>query len=140
MSTKCRQNVDNMWTVCGHNVEYVENMHLYEQKQRTQTQWGGRRRRRLCFWLFYIINIYGYSLYIPYIFHIYFLDMFHVFSTFCPHFAPCSTFCPHVVSIFSTFWKLREVYMLKNTPHDSLFNKYDEEGSTLLFQDTFCEL
>ena len=48
--------------------------------------------------------------------------MFHVFSTFCPHFAPCSTFCPHFVSIFSTFWKLREVYMLKNTPHDSLFS------------------
>ena len=39
----------------------------------------------LCLWLFYIINIYGYSLYIPYIFHIYihFLDMFHVFSFVC---------------------------------------------------------
>ena len=31
----------------------------------------------LCFLLFYIINICGYSSYIPYIFHIYFLDMFH---------------------------------------------------------------
>ena len=30
--------------------------------------WGGRRRRCLCFLLFYIINIYGYSLYIPYIY------------------------------------------------------------------------
>ena len=29
---------------------------------------GRRRRRRLCFWIFYIINLYGYSLYIPYIF------------------------------------------------------------------------
>ena len=29
---------------------------------------------------FYIMNIYGYSLYIPYIFHIYFLSMFHIFS------------------------------------------------------------
>ena len=37
-------------------------------------------RRRLCFWLFYIINVYGYSLYIPYVFHIYFLNMFHIFS------------------------------------------------------------
>ena len=44
---------------------------------------GRRRRRRLCFWLFYIINIYGYSLYIPYIFHIYFLNMFHIFSLVC---------------------------------------------------------
>ena len=32
---------------------------------------------------FYIMNIYGYSLYIPYIFHICFLDMFHVFSFVC---------------------------------------------------------
>ena len=30
-----------------------------------------------------ITNIYGYSLYIPYIFHIYFLDMFHIFSLVC---------------------------------------------------------
>ena len=44
---------------------------------------GRRRRRRLCFWLFYIINLYGYSLYIPYIFHIYFLAMFHIFSLVC---------------------------------------------------------
>ena len=44
---------------------------------------GRRRRGRLCFWLFLIINIYGYSLYIPYIVHIYFLDMFHIFSLVC---------------------------------------------------------
>ena len=37
----------------------------------------------LCFWSFYIIDIYGYSLYIPYIFHIYFLAMFHIFSLVC---------------------------------------------------------
>ena len=37
----------------------------------------------LRFWLFYIINVYGYSLYIPYIFHIYFLAMFHIFSLVC---------------------------------------------------------
>ena len=34
---------------------------------------------------FYIMNTYGYSLYIPYIFHIYIyvLNMFHVFSLVC---------------------------------------------------------
>ena len=44
---------------------------------------GRRRRRRLCFWWFSLIDIYGYSLYIPDIFHICFLDMFHVFSLVC---------------------------------------------------------
>ena len=41
--------------------------------------------RRLCFWLFYTINIYGYSLYIPYIyiFHVYFLAMWSMFSLVC---------------------------------------------------------
>ena len=39
---------------------------------------GRRRRRRLCFWWFSLIDIYGYSLYSPDIFHICFLDMFHV--------------------------------------------------------------
>ena len=63
---------------------------------------------------FLIHSIYLFPGYVPCI--------FHMLSTFCPHFAPCSTFCPHFVFIFSTFWKLREVYMLKNTPHDSLFN------------------
>ena len=33
--------------------------------------------------VFLIINIYGYALYIPYIFHIYFLAMFHIFSLVC---------------------------------------------------------
>ena len=37
----------------------------------------------LCLWLFYIINMYGYSLYIPYIFHIYFLAMWSMFSLVC---------------------------------------------------------
>ena len=32
----------------------------------------------LCFWWFSLIDIYGYSLYSPDIFHICFLDMFHV--------------------------------------------------------------
>ena len=44
---------------------------------------GRRRRQRLCFWSFYIINIYGYSLYIPYRFHISVLNMFHIFSFVC---------------------------------------------------------
>ena len=44
---------------------------------------GRRRMRRLCFWLSYIINIYVYSLYLPYIFHIYFLKMLHTISLGC---------------------------------------------------------
>ena len=43
---------------------------------------GRRRRRRLCFWWFSLIDIYGYSLYSPDIFHICFLDMFHVQGVF----------------------------------------------------------
>ena len=35
------------------------------------------------FWISYIINIYGYSLYIPYIFHTYFLNVFHICSLVC---------------------------------------------------------
>ena len=35
------------------------------------------------FWSFYIIDIYGYSLYIPYIFQIYFLAMWSMFSFVC---------------------------------------------------------
>ena len=42
-----------------------------------------RRRRRLCFWWYFLIDIYGYSLNIPDIFHICFLDVFHVFSLVC---------------------------------------------------------
>ena len=70
--------------VCIH--KYSELKQINEQKQRIQTQWGGRRRRppiggaaeggASVFFVsahlsFYIMNIYGYSLYIPYIFHIY---------------------------------------------------------------------
>ena len=44
---------------------------------------GRRRRRRLCFWLFHAISIYGYPLPIPYIFHIYFLNMSHTCSLVC---------------------------------------------------------
>ena len=33
--------------------------------------------------ILYIMNIYGYSLYILYIFHICFLNMFHIFSFVC---------------------------------------------------------
>ena len=38
----------------------------------------------ICFWLCYIKNMYGYSLYVPYTFHIYIyiyiLNMFHIFT------------------------------------------------------------
>ena len=77
--------------------EYIRNIHKYlwykiirstEHRPngaaaKRPPHWGRRRRRRLCvlcFWLFYIIDIYGYSLYSPYIFPIYFLYSFHVFS------------------------------------------------------------
>ena len=47
---------------------------------------GHRQRWRLCFWLFYIINTCGYSLPIPYIFHIYIYicpKYFHIYSFVC---------------------------------------------------------
>ena len=72
--------------------ECIRNIHRYlwyKIVRNTGAAFGGAPMERppsaaaplgLCFWLFDIMNIYGYSLYIPYIFHIYFLDMFHVFS------------------------------------------------------------
>ncbi len=42
--------------------------------------------------VFLSINVYGYALYIPYIFHIYFLAMFHVFSLVC-FFLPVFVWC-----------------------------------------------
>ena len=73
---------------------YIRNIHKYlwykmirntdpmGRSPKAAAPLGRRRRRRLCFWLFYIINVYGfiYSLYIPYI---YFLNMFHIFSLVC---------------------------------------------------------
>ena len=52
-------------------------------KSNQSSDFGRRRRRRLCFWLVYIIDIYRYFLYILYIFHISFLAMFHIFSLLC---------------------------------------------------------
>ena len=77
-----------------YNKECIGNIHWYlwyEIIRNIGAAFGGAQMGRppsaaapfklgLCFWLFYIINIYGYSVYIPYIFHIYFLDMFHIFS------------------------------------------------------------
>ena len=54
----------------------------YKTIRNTSAAFGGAPLG-LCFWLFYIINIYGYSLYIPYIFHISFLNMFHIVSLVC---------------------------------------------------------
>ena len=59
------------------NIRYIHKYLWYKIIRNTDPM-GRRRRRRLCFWLFYIIIIYGYSLYVPYIFHIYFLNMFHI--------------------------------------------------------------
>ena len=74
--------------ICRNLQEDIRNIHKHLwskmiRNSETQTQWGTRRRQRLCFWSFYIIDIYGYSLYIPYIFHISFLKMLHRFSLVC---------------------------------------------------------
>ena len=63
--------------------EYIRNIHkhLWSKIIRNADPMG--RPPKACFWLFYIINVYVYSLYIPYIFHRYFLDMFHLFSLVC---------------------------------------------------------
>ena len=65
--------------------EYIRNIHKnlwYAIIWNTGAAFGGAPLG-LCFCGFYIINIYVYSLYIPYIFHIYFLSMFHIFSLVC---------------------------------------------------------
>ena len=53
---------------------------------------GGRRRRQrlcvLCFWLFYTIHIYGYSLYIPVYSCIYSLNIPYIFPSYCPYVFP----------------------------------------------------
>ena len=63
---------------------------------------GRRRRRRLCFWWFSLIDIYGYSLYSPDIFHICFLDMFHCH--------PCIFPC-----VFLNLWSQEEVRTCPNS-------------------------
>ena len=104
---KCGENKDNMWTQCGTwskmwtkcgkymehiqeiYMEYIWNVwgisiDIYDRKRsETQAPPSAAAPLGLCFWSFYIIDIYGYSLYIPYIFHIYFLAMFHIFSLVC---------------------------------------------------------
>ena len=75
--------------------EYTRNVHKYlwhkiirntdpmGQPPKAAAPLGRHRRRRPCFWSFYIIDISGYSLHILCIFHIYFLAMFHIFSLVC---------------------------------------------------------
>ena len=70
--------------------EYIRNIHKYlwyKIIRNTGAAFGGAPMGRppsaaaplgLCFWWFSLIDIYGYSLYSPDIFHICFLDMFHV--------------------------------------------------------------
>ena len=62
---------------------YIRNIHryLWQKKIRNTDLMGRRRRRRLCFWLFCIIDICGYSLYVPYI--------FHIFPKYVPYIFPC---------------------------------------------------
>ena len=70
-------------------MEYIRNIQgisidIYDQKHRPNgaAAEGGRPigAPPKAAPVFLIINLYGYALYIPYIFHIYFLAMFHIFS------------------------------------------------------------
>ena len=78
--------------------ECIRNIHKYLWykmiRKLTETQappsaaplWGGRPIGSMflsTFWSSYIIDTYGYSLYIPNIFHIYFLAMWSMFSLVC---------------------------------------------------------
>ena len=99
MFTKCWQSVEIHGTypgnIYGIYTECIRNFHRYlwykiirntdpmGRPPKAAAPLGCRRRRRLCFWLFCIINIYGYSLDVPYMFHTYFLSMFHIFSLVC---------------------------------------------------------
>ena len=61
--------------------EYIRDIHKYFwcKMIRNTDPMGRLPKAAPVFWLFYTINIYGYSLYILYILHIYSLKMFHVF-------------------------------------------------------------
>ena len=76
--------LDSMnWEI--HKGKYVRNVHKYlwyKIIRNTGAAFGGTPMG-LCYRLFCIIDIYGYSLYIPYIFHIYFLAMWNMFSLVC---------------------------------------------------------
>ena len=64
-----------------------------------QTQWGGRRRRRLCvcdYFIFYIINIYGY---ISYTFLIY-----SIYAYMFPRYVPCIFPC-----VFLNLWSQEKI-------------------------------
>ena len=82
--------------IYGTYKEYIRNIHKYSWYKiirNTGTAFGGAPMGRppsaaaplgLCFWLSYIINIYGYSLYIPYILHIY----MYIFPKYFPYIFP----------------------------------------------------
>ena len=86
---------NSKWAIFGIHKGYIGSIHKYlwykiirntdpmGRSPKAAAPLGCRRRRHLCFWLFCIINIYGYSLYIPYMFHKYFLDIFHIISLVC---------------------------------------------------------
>ena len=64
-------------TTCGRRLNICETKWWYTRSQACGREALVRRRLCvLCFWLFYIMNIYGYSLYIPYIFPKYALYLF----------------------------------------------------------------
>ena len=64
---------NSKWAIFGIHKGYIGSIHKYLWYKiiRNTDPMGSHRMRRLYFWLFYIISIYGYSFYTPYIFHIY---------------------------------------------------------------------
>ena len=81
----------------------------YQIITHTQTQWGGRRRRRLCVWIFYIINIYGY---ISYTFPIYSIYIFSKYD-------PCIFHC-----VFLNLWSQEKTSPYRKTTFISFYRFY----------------
>ena len=63
-------------------MEYIRNIHKYSKEKMS---FGGAAEGGASVFFvaahvfFYSMNIHGYSFYIPYIFHVYVLNMFHIF-------------------------------------------------------------
>ena len=78
---------NSKWAILGIHKGYIGSIHKYLWYKiiRNTDPMGSHRMRRLYFWLFYIISIYGYSFYTPYIFHIY----IYTNPRYVPYIFPC---------------------------------------------------
>ena len=80
----CLESIYGIYKECIRNIhkylwyKIMRNTYPMGRPPKAAAPSGCRRRRRLCFWLFYIINIYGYSFYIP-----------HIFPKYFPYTFPC---------------------------------------------------